>query len=114
MNKTITTLLAAAGIAASAPASAIIVGGVDFGRTGRGPLVALIWKPPRSPKPLSAVMEQNATAYGFITTVNGDTSYCADGSSNCGLYYVAQYNNSQNFQLELPRIHRYDSFRFLQ
>jgi hypothetical protein len=40
---------------------------------------------------------QNATAYGFITTVNGDNTYCADGSGNCGLYYVAQFNNSQNF-----------------
>ena len=37
MNKTITTLLAAAGIAASAPASAVIVGGVDFGALGADP-----------------------------------------------------------------------------
>ena len=37
MNKTITTLLAAAGIAASAPASAVIVGGVDFGALGGDP-----------------------------------------------------------------------------
>ena len=38
MNKTITTLLAAAGIAASAPASAVIVGGVDFGALGADPI----------------------------------------------------------------------------
>ena len=40
---------------------------------------------------------QNATAYGFITTVNGDSTYCADGSGNCGLYYIANFNNTQNF-----------------
>ncbi len=37
MNKTITTLLTAAGIAASAPASAVIVGGIDFGALGADP-----------------------------------------------------------------------------
>ena len=37
MNKTVTILLAAAGIAASAPASAIIVGGIDFGPQGGTP-----------------------------------------------------------------------------
>ena len=52
MNKTITTLLAAAGIAASAPASAVIVGGVDFGALGADPLLVLIWKLPHWPKRL--------------------------------------------------------------
>ena len=37
MNKIITTLLAAAGIAAAAPASAVVVGGVDFGTLGGAP-----------------------------------------------------------------------------
>jgi hypothetical protein len=96
MNKTITALLAAVGIVASAPASAIIIGGVDFGPTGADPS--------RSHLETATLAQtfvngngQNATAYGFITTVNGDTSYCADNSTNCGLYYVANYQNSQNF-----------------
>ncbi len=96
MNKTITTLLTAAGIAASAPASAIIVGGVDFGSTGASPSRTHLETATLAQTFVSG-NGQNATAYGFITTVNGDNTYCADGSSNCGLYYVAQYNTSQNF-----------------
>ncbi len=96
MNKTITTLLAAAGIAASAPASAVVVGGVDFGALGGAPSRTHLETATLAQTFVNG-NGQNATAYGFITTVNGDNTYCADGSGNCGLYYVAQYNNSQNF-----------------
>ena len=113
MNKTITTLLAAAGIAASAPASAMIVGGVDFGALGRIPLV-LIWKLPHWPKPLSTVTGKMRPPTVSSPPSMATHTYCADGSSNCGLYYVANFNNSQNFSPELRRIHRYDCFSFLQ
>ena len=96
MNKTITTLLAAVGIAASAPASAVVIGGVDFGTLGGAPFRTHLETATLAQTFING-NGQNATAYGFITTVNGDTSYCADGSSNCGLYYVANFNNSQNF-----------------
>jgi hypothetical protein len=96
MNKTLIALLAAAGFTASAPASAIVVGGIDFGTQGGDPT--------RTHLETATLAQtfvngdgQNATSYGFITTVNGDTSYCADGTSNCGLYYVAEFSNTQNF-----------------
>ena len=96
MNKTITTLLAAAGIAAAAPASAVVIGGVDFGTLGGAPSRTHLETATLAQTFVNG-NGQNATAYGFITTVNGDNTYCADGSGNCGLYYVAQFNNSQNF-----------------
>ncbi|PTR15598.1 MULTISPECIES: PEP-CTERM sorting domain-containing protein [unclassified Nitrosospira] len=96
MNKTITTLLAAVGIAASAPALAVTVGGVDFGTLGGAPSRTHLETATLAQTFVNG-NGQNATAYGFITTVNGDNTYCSDGSGNCGLYYVAQFNNSQNF-----------------
>lgn len=96
MNKTITTFLAAVGIAASAPASAVVIGGVDFGALGGAPFRAHL-ETATLAQTLVTGNGQSAQSYGFITTVNGDSSYCADGSSNCGLYYVATFSNSQNF-----------------
>jgi hypothetical protein len=95
MNKTITTLLVAAGIAASAPASAVIVGGVDFGALGDDPSRTHLESATLA-QTFTTGNGQNATAYGFITTVNGDNTYCADGSGNCALYYVANLNETQN------------------
>ena len=95
-KKTLVTLLAAIGVAASAPASAIIVGGIDFGAMGANPANTHI-ETATLAQTLITGNGQNATAYGFISTVNGDSTYCADGSANCGLYYVAHFNNSQNF-----------------
>lgn len=95
-KKALVTLLAGIGIAASAPASAIIVGGIDFGVLGASPFNTHIETATLAQTFVNG-NGQNATAYGFISTVNGDTTYCADGSANCGLYYVANFNNSQNF-----------------
>jgi hypothetical protein len=96
MNRTLAPLLAAIGIAASAPASAIIVGGVDFGTLGANP-----GKTHLETATLAQTFVngngQNASVYGYITTINGDNTYCANGSGNCGLFYTATFNNSQNF-----------------
>lgn len=64
MNKTITTLLAAAGFAASAPASAIIVGGVDFGALGDAPGRTHLETATLAQTFVSG-NGQNATAYGL-------------------------------------------------
>lgn len=96
MNRTLAPLLAALGIVASAPASAIIVGGVDFGTLGANP-----GKTHLETATLAQTFVngngQNASVYGYITTINGDNTYCANGSGNCGLFYTATFNNSQNF-----------------
>ena len=96
MNKTITSVLAAIGIAASAPASAIIVGGIDFGVLGGDPTRTHI-ETATLAQTLVTGNGQSASVYGYITTVNGDNTYCADGSGNCGLFYTATFSNSQNF-----------------
>jgi hypothetical protein len=96
MKKTLAPLLAAIGITVSAPASAIIVGGVDFGTLGANP-----GKTHLETATLAQTFVngngQNASVYGYITTINGDNTYCANGSGNCALFYTATFNNSQNF-----------------
>ena len=96
MNRTLAPLLAAIGIAASAPASAIIVGGVDFGTLGANPGKTHLETATLAQTFVSG-NGQNASVYGYITTINGDNTYCADGSGNCGLFHTATFNNSQNF-----------------
>ncbi|KIO50471.1 PEP-CTERM sorting domain-containing protein [Nitrosospira sp. NpAV] len=96
MNKTITSVLAAVGIAASAPASAIIVGGIDFGVLGGDPTRTHIETATLAQTFVNG-NGQSASVYGYITTVNGDNTYCADGSGNCGLFYTATFSGSQNF-----------------
>lgn len=68
-------------------ASAIVVGGIDFGVLGENPLNTHLETATLAQTYIDGV-GQAATAYGLITTVNGDLSYCADGSSNCSLYYI--------------------------
>jgi hypothetical protein len=96
MNRTLASLIAALGIAVSAPASAIIIGGVDFGALGANPY-KLHLETATLAQTFVNGNGQNASAYGYITTLNGDSSYCANGSGNCGLFYTATFNNSQNF-----------------
>lgn len=95
MKKILAALVAASGLALAIPASATIVGGIDFGILG-GP-------PTNTHLDTSTLAQtfvngngQSATAYGVITSVNGDTSYCA-ANGTCGLFYVANYSGSQNF-----------------
>ncbi|OGB33403.1 MAG: hypothetical protein A3F78_22175 [Burkholderiales bacterium RIFCSPLOWO2_12_FULL_61_40] len=71
----------------AAPASAIIVGGIDFGILGANPTNTHLETATLAQTYIDGV-GQAATAYGLITSVNGDLSYCADGSANCSLYYI--------------------------
>lgn len=89
-KKATAALFAAGALAATAPASAIIVGGIDFGVTGLfGHLETTTIAASFAASPGDA-----SKAYGLISTVNGDSTYCADGTANCSLYFIV--NNTVN------------------
>jgi hypothetical protein len=92
MKKLIATAIASIGIVSSAPASAVIIGGIDFGT-----LDNLHLETATLAETYINGNGQSLTAYGYITSVNGDTTYCADGTSNCALYYVLSDYTSKNF-----------------
>ncbi len=96
MKKTLFALGAAAAIAASAPASAVVVGGIDFGTLGNTVNIETA----TLAETLVNGLGQNLQGYGVVSTVNGNSSYCAGGGS-CALYYyftgytVTAFNGSQ-------------------
>lgn len=90
MNKLASAVVLALGIAASAPASAVIVGGIDFGLIGE---TAHIETATLAETFVNGV-GQTLLGYGLITTMNGDSTYCADGTSNCALYFTFGYEVS--------------------
>jgi hypothetical protein len=69
---------------AGGPSSGNVVGGIDVGaagtsiQIGTGTLASTF---------VNAVGD-SSTTYGLVSTVNGDSTYCADGTSNCSLYYI--------------------------
>lgn len=73
----------AVGLAVAAPASAVIVGGIDFGTLGTG----IHLETATLAETFVNGVGQSLQGYGVVTTVNGDSTYCADGSSNCALYF---------------------------
>jgi len=92
MKKTLQTAGAVLGLASAMSANAIVVGGIDFGTAlGLSHLESATLA-----QTFITGNNQNATAYGSILSVNGDTTYCAGGGS-CSLYYVAEFGGSQNF-----------------
>jgi len=88
------SLLGAISLLAAAPASANVIGGVNFGALGESPSNIHLETATLAQQIVTG-NGQSSTAYGFITSVNGNTNYCASG--NCSLYYVAEFNNSQNY-----------------
>ena len=90
MKKLLLTAITGLGIGISAPASAIIVGGIDFGASGTFQHIETA----TLAETFVGAVGDTLQGYGFVTTVNGDTSYCADGSSNCGLFYTFTYTVS--------------------
>lgn len=81
MKKLMTALAAvAAAFALSAPASATVVGGIDFGATTGTHLETATLA-----ETFVSQVGDTLEGYGYITTVNGSNSYCAVGP--CALYY---------------------------
>lgn len=84
LKKFAAAVVAAGAMAAMTPASAVIVGGIDFGTLGTtahietGTLAATF---------VNSV-GNTTQSYGLISTVNSDSTYCADGTANCGLYFT--------------------------
>lgn len=72
--------------AGAGAASSVIVGGIDFGPGGT---LTQLGTGTMARSFVNAVGDVSST-YGVISTVNGDTTYCADGSANCTLYFVGQ------------------------
>jgi len=98
MKMTISAAIAALGIAVSAPASAIVVGGIDFGALGNTAHLETA----TLAETLVTAPGQTLQGYGYITSVNGDNSYCAGGTGlQCSLYYyfhnytVTAFNGTQ-------------------
>lgn len=84
LKNVVAAAAAVSAIVAGSPASAIIVGGIDFGVLG---LTSHL-----ETTTIAATFAQSvgdvSTAYGQISVVNGDATYCADGTANCSLYFV--------------------------
>ncbi|WP_144264465.1 hypothetical protein [Polaromonas sp. C04] len=95
MKKILAALVTVSGLALAAPASAVVVGGIDFGVLGENPTNSHIDTSTLAQTYVNGD-GQNATSYGVITSINGDTTYCA-GNGTCGLFYVATFTGSQNF-----------------
>lgn len=95
----VASLLAVTAIsmAVAAPASAIVVGGINFGVLGGSPSNIHLETTTLAQQIITGD-GQNSLAYGVISTVNGASNYCGAGATNdCTLYYVANVQNSQNF-----------------
>ena len=71
-------------VVGSTPAFAVVIEGIDFGALGD----VRIGTATLGQTYVNGVGETQ-TAYGLVSTINGATKYCADGSANCALYYVA-------------------------
>lgn len=83
MKKLLSSVVAAAAVTAMMPASAVIVGGIDFGSLGS----TMNIETATLAETFVNGVGQTLSGYGVITTVNSDGTYCADGTANCALYY---------------------------
>lgn len=82
--------MAAIGLATAGPASAVIVGGIDFGALGN----TMHIETATLAETYVANLNDTLYGYGVVSTVNSDSTYCADGTANCALYFTFQYNVS--------------------
>lgn len=96
LKKTAIAAIVGGGFLASMSAQAIVVGGIDFGTTGADPF-NLHFETATIAQTLITGNGQSATAYGQITTVNGETNYCGTVGDDCTLYYVANFSGSAGF-----------------
>jgi len=77
----LSTVLGVAGLAASGAASAVVVGGINFGALGATSHLETA----TLAETFVGSVGDKLQGYGLITTVNGNTNYCASGT--CSLYY---------------------------
>jgi PEP-CTERM motif len=92
MKRLLAASLVSLGLAAT-PASAIIVGGIDFGVLGNTEHLETT----TLAQTFINAAGQQLSGYGLVTTVNGDSTYCADGSANCALYFFFHDYTVQTF-----------------
>ncbi|MCP5288058.1 MAG: PEP-CTERM sorting domain-containing protein [Burkholderiaceae bacterium] len=88
LKQGLATALAAGALAMSMPASAAIVGGIDFGVLGSDPFRSHLETATIAATFAQAVGD-TSTSYGYIATVNGDVTYCQGNNANCSLYFIA-------------------------
>lgn len=92
-SRIFSSVAAALAITAAAPASAMVIGGINFGSTDVTHLETATLA-----QQIVTGNGQNSIAYGQISTVNGTRDYCgAAGDDSCTLYYIAEFTGSQNF-----------------
>lgn len=91
MKRKLIALALAAGIGvASAPASATVIAGIDFGAGGLAHIETMTLAQQFINPATTAPGTGSGMGYGFITTVNGNPSYCTAGGG-CGLYYTVNF-----------------------
>jgi hypothetical protein len=91
-SKLLATALTTLGLAVAPAASAVVIGGIDFGATGNTGYLATT----TLSETFITGNGQNLRGYGQINTINGDTTYCAS-DPNCRLFFTFQNYISQNF-----------------
>jgi len=92
LKQALKALGTAVGLAAAVSANAYVVGGIDFGSA----LGTAHLETATLAQTFINGNGQTAKGYGYVSTVNGNSNYCAGGGS-CGLYYVTTLSGSQNF-----------------
>lgn len=92
MKKTLAALALAAGTAlASTPASALVIDGINLGTSSGLSHVEMMDLAQQFINPsTTAPGTGSGTGYGYISKINGSTTYCEAGGG-CGLYYVVNY-----------------------
>jgi len=92
-HKILTAASLAIGLAAAGSASAVVVGGVDFGALGGSPTNTHV-ETTTLAETLINGDGQTLTGYGVVNTVNGNNAYATTPGNQ--LYYIFTYT-SQNF-----------------
>jgi hypothetical protein len=88
-TKLLALALAAGTAIASAPASAVVVAGIDFGNLGPTHIETTTLAQQYIDPATTAAGAGAGMGYGFITTINGNPGYATSGG---GLYYTVSYS----------------------
>lgn len=93
MKKKLIALALAAGtaLAVSAPASAVVISGIDFGNLPNFGHFETMTLAQQFINPTGTAAGTGAgLGYGYVTSISGNTNYCTAG--NCGLYYTVSFS----------------------